>query len=685
MARDLLDLVWLVPLLPLTGAVVLLLAGKRIGDPKAGWLATTMMALAFVWSVVMLIALLSLPGDERANVTNLFTWLQAGNLKVNIGFLADPLSVTWILLVTGVGSLIHLYAIGYMHGDENYGRFFAYFNLFATAMLVLVLGSSFLLTFLGWEGVGLCSYLLIGFWFERRRASSASVKAFVTNRVGDFGFMIAMFFIVVSLKSLDYTAMDAHAGGLSKTTATAIALLLFVGCVGKSAQIGLHIWLPDAMEGPTPVSALIHAATMVTAGVYLVCRAHPFFERSGTALDVVAIVGALTALLAGTVALVQPDIKRVLAYSTISQLGYMFLAVGVRAYSIAVFFVLVHAFYKATLFLGAGTVIHGSHDNQDVRTMGGLRRFMPATAMAFTVATLAIAGVPPLAGFWAKDDAISSAFFGHDYGVYVIGLCAALLTALYMTREVVLVFYGNERFHPPVAIAAGADDADTATAAGDHGGDHGGGHTPDPTASPTVDYGTAPVLPAPGDPHEGNGLMVFPVVVLAFLAIVGGLLDLPFTKLEFLTHFLDPVFADAPAPEPTSFWSAYGLDVLAVIVATIGIVFAYRLYRRGLEDPAVDPLDRRLGPFGRLFGHAWYYDAGITAAVGGPIRRGAAWLADVFDQKIIDGAVNGVARGFGAAGTQVRKIQTGLVRQYALAIAAGTVALLIWAAIRAGG
>lgn len=663
MARDLLDLVWLVPLLPLTGAVVLLLAGRRIGDPKAGWLATTLMALAFVWSVVMLVALLSLPGDERSNVTNLFTWFQAGSLNVRIGFLVDPLSVTWILLVTGVGSLIHLYAIGYMRGDERFARFFAYFNLFAAAMLVLVLGSSFILTFLGWEGVGLCSYLLVGFWFERRRASSASVKAFVTNRVGDFGFMIAMFFIVFSLHSLDYSAMSAGASSLSKTTATAIALLLFVGCIGKSAQIGLHLWLPDAMEGPTPVSALIHAATMVTAGVFLVCRANPFFARSGTALDVVAVVGALTALLAGTVALVQPDIKRVLAYSTISQLGYMFLAVGVGAYSIAVFFVLVHAFYKATLFLGAGTVIHGTHENQDIRTMGGLRRFMPGTALGFTIATLAIAGVPPLAGFWAKDDAIGSAFFGHDYVVYIVGLSAALLTALYMTREVLLVFYGNERFHPPVAET-----------------EH---HEHDLTASPTVDYGTPPAPPPAGDPHEGTRVMVVPVVALAFLAIVGGLLDLPFQKLEFLTHFLDPVFEAVAAPEPTSFWSAFGLDLIAVGVAAVGIFLAWRFYRGGLEDPAVDPLDRRLGVFGRLFGHAWYYDEGIAAAVGGPIRRGAQWLTDVFDEKIIDGAVNGIARGFGIAGAQIRRIQTGLVRQYALGIAAGAVALLVWAAIRA--
>ena len=680
-SRDILDLAWLVPLLPLTGAVVLLLAGKRIGEPKAGWLATAMMGLAFVWSVVMFIALLSLPGEERKHVSDVFTWLSAGNLKVHLGFLVDPLSVTWILLVTGVGSLIHLYAVGYMKGDERYSRFFAYFNLFATAMLVLVLASSFLFTFLGWEGVGLCSYLLIGFWLERPRASSASVKAFVTNRVGDFGFMIAMFFIVGALGSLDYTQMSAHAGGISKDTATAIALLLFVGCIGKSAQIGLHVWLPDAMEGPTPVSALIHAATMVTAGVYLVCRAHPFFERSDIALDVVAIVGALTALLAGTVALVQPDIKRVLAYSTISQLGYMFLAVGVRAYSIAVFFVLVHAFYKAALFLGSGTVIHGTHENQDIRTMGGLRRFMPFTSMAFVVATLAIAGIPPLAGFWAKDDVLSSAFFGQEYGVYVIGLAAALLTASYMTREVMLVFYGNERFH---ATASAVPDADV-DAAEEPVAVVPEKHDVDLTVSPTVDYGTPPTWPVhEGEPHEGNGLMVMPVVILAALGVIGGVLDLPFTRLEFLGHFLEPVFGGVESPHASSFWSAFGLDVLAVVVAGIGIVFTYAMFRRGLEDPAVDPLDRRLGPLGRLFGHAWYYDEAIAAAVGGPIRRGAQWLAEVLDQKVIDGAVNGIARGVGAAGTGMRRLQTGLVRQYALGIAAGMAALLIWALWRVG-
>jgi proton-translocating NADH-quinone oxidoreductase, chain L len=669
-AKDLLDMVWLVPLLPLTGAVVLLFAGKRIGDPKAGWLATAMMGLAFVWSVVMLIALLSLPGEARSHVSNVFTWLSAGSLKVQLGFLADPLSVTWILLVTGVGSLIHLYAIGYMHGDERYPRFFAYFNLFATAMLVLVLGSSFLLTFLGWEGVGLCSYLLIGFWFERTRASSASVKAFVTNRVGDFGFMIAMFFIVGALGSLDYTAMAHGAGGISKSTATAIALLLFVGCIGKSAQIGLHVWLPDAMEGPTPVSALIHAATMVTAGVFLVCRAHPFFERSGVALDVVAIVGAVTALVAGTVALVQPDIKRVLAYSTVSQLGYMFLAVGVGAYSIAVFFVLAHAFYKGALFLGSGTVIHGTEETQDIRRMGGLRKYMPFTAAGFGIAWLTIAGLPPFSGFWAKDGVLAAAFYHGDYGVWVIGLLAAILTGFYMTRETMLVFSGNERFRP--SVAEGGD--------GEHAhAEH------DITASPTVDYGL-PVAPAHmgHDPHEGSPTMIFPVVVLAGLAMVAGVLELPFKGLEFLTKWLEPTFGTKHAAEPTSFLSGFGLSMLAVALGLAGIVFAFKLYRRGLEDPEVDPIDTKLGGLGKLFGHAWYYDEGIAAMVGGPIRRCAQWIADVFDQKVIDGAVNGLARGFGAAGSGMRKLQTGLVRQYALGIAAGMVALLVWTLWRVG-
>ena len=446
--RDILDLVWIVPALPLLGASVLLLFGKRIGEPIAGWIATGLMGLAFLWSIVTFAAMIKLPADLRVNVVTLYTWLPADRLHVDMGFYADPLSVTWILLVTGVGSLIHLYSIGYMHGDSRYSRFFAYLNLFAASMLVLVLGSSFLVTFLGWEGVGLCSYLLVSFWFERNSAAVAGKKAFITNRVGDVGFLLAMFLIFASYRTLDYSALGVGARTISSGTATAIALLLLAAAIGKSAQIPLHLWLPDAMEGPTPVSALIHAATMVTAGIFLLCRAHAFLDVSPDAMTVVAWVGGITALLAGTVAIMQPDIKRVLAYSTISQLGYMFLAVGIGAYSAAVFMVICHAFYKGCLFLGAGSVIHGNHDNQDMRIMGRFRKFLPYTAFGMVVAWLAIAGLPPLSGFFSKDEIISTAFLDDDYGLWIVALVAAVFTGFYMTRLIFLTFYGNERWQP---------------------------------------------------------------------------------------------------------------------------------------------------------------------------------------------------------------------------------------------
>ena len=417
-SRDLLDLLWLVPALPLAGAVTLMLLGKRIREPIAGWVATALVALSFAWTFVMFLALRDV--DPRAHDTIIWKLVPAGGFDVQLGFLADPLSITFALFVTGVATLIHLFSIGYMRGDERFSRFFAYLNLFVAAMLVLVLGNGFLITFLGWEGVGVCSYLLVSFWFERPVAAVAGKKAFVTTRVGDFGFMLAMFLIFEKLRTLDYSALD-QAATLSTGTATAIALLLFLGAVGKSAQFPLHVWLPDAMEGPTPVSALIHAATMVTAGVFIVARAHPFFEQSGTAMTVVAWIGAGTALFAGTIALVQPDIKRVLAYSTISQLGYMFLALGVGAYAAAIFMVITHAFYKGTLFLGAGSVIHGSGDKQDLRTMGRLRKYLPLTAGGFIVAWLAIAGMPPFSGFWSKDEILASAFSAHDYGVWALG------------------------------------------------------------------------------------------------------------------------------------------------------------------------------------------------------------------------------------------------------------------------
>ena len=664
-ARDLLDLVWIVPALPALGAAILLLFGRRLGEPKAGWLATGLMALAFGWSVVMLVALRDV--EPRTHTVDLFTWFPTGGLQVKMGFLADPLSITFILFVTGVGTLIHVYSLGYMHGDENFGRFFAFMNLFCASMLVLVLGSSFLVTFLGWEGVGLCSYLLVSFWFQRNSAAVAGKKAFVTTRIGDFGFMVAMFLIFAELGSLDYGTVFGHVSSLSTGTATAIALLLFLGAVGKSAQIPLHVWLPDAMEGPTPVSALIHAATMVTAGVFLVARAHPFFEASGgSALTVVSIIGAATALLAATVALIQVDIKRVLAYSTISQLGFMFLALGVRAYAAAIFLVVAHAFYKAALFLGAGSVIHATDDNQDMRTMGGLRKYLPFTALGFIIAWLAIAGVPPFAGFWAKDEVLSRAYFAGDYGVWIVGTAAALLTAFYMTRAVWLVFYGNERFE---AVGA-AEEAE------EHGFS---------LESPTV---PAYVPPKPArlthPPHESPVTMTFPIVALAVLAAVGGVLSLPFKSVEFLTQWLEPVFADAPKVDVTSFVAGSTLEGISVVFGLVGLYIAFRIYRQGIPSPEGDPLPERLGVAGRLFQHAYYFDEIIADVVRGPVTRGAEWLNRGFDLGIIDGAVNGVATLVRDAGGRLRRVQTGLVRNYALGVVLGAVALLVFLAVRAG-
>jgi NADH-quinone oxidoreductase subunit L len=673
-ARDLIDLIWIVPALPLLGVVVLLPFGKRIGEPVAGWIATGLVALAFIASLVVFFAMLDLPSAVRIDVIRLYTWVPAGSLHVDMGFYADTLSVTWILLITGVGSLIHLYSIGYMHGDDRYSRFFAYMNLFVFSMLMLVLGSSFLVTFLGWEGVGLCSFLLISFWFERNAAAVAGKKAFITNRVGDVGFLLAMFLIFTSYGSLSYAAMPAGVHAISSGTATAIALLLLMAAIGKSAQIPLHLWLPDAMEGPTPVSALIHAATMVTAGVFLLCRAHVLLDASSDAMTVVAWIGGITALLAGTVALLQPDIKRVLAYSTVSQLGFMFLAVGIGAYTAAVFLVLCHAFYKGCLFLGAGSVIHGNDDKQDMRVMGRFAKYMPYTAIAMVIAWLAIAGVPPLSGFFSKDEIISQAYLHHEYGLWIIGIVAAGFTAVYMTRLIYLTFYGNARF-------------ETALAAGDeHVADEHEAVAEDPEGepSPTVPYGAPVPAPAGHAPHESPPIMLFPVMTLAVLAAVGGLLNLPFVSLEWLNKWLQSSFRGVPDVTPDSFVGGLGLELLTFAIALAGILLAYALYKRGLRRPDLDPLDSRLGRLAPVLGHAYYYDEGVSRLVGGPGRDAASWLDRVVDSKIIDGAVNGVGSLFGLLSRGVQQLQDGQVRRYALAISVGTGAALLYVAIWLG-
>ncbi len=448
--EQVLDAAWLIPASPLLGFVLLVLFGRKMGEPFAGILATLASLGAFIASVVMFFGLRSLPAAERFHIQTLFEWISSGSFSVDAGLLVDPLSITMCLFITGVGTLIHLYSIGYMHGDENFSKFFIYLNLFITSMLLLVLGDNLLLTFLGWEGVGACSYLLISFWFTDEGNASAGKKAFVTNRVGDFGFMLASFLVFVSIGSINYDDIVAHAGDISSNTATLIVVLFLLAATGKSAQLPLFVWLPDAMAGPTPVSALIHAATMVTSGVFLLTRLNPLLAAADVwTSGLIAWVGAITALFAATIAVAQNDIKKVLAYSTISQLGYLFLAVGVGGYVAAIFHMITHAFFKALLFLGSGSVIHGLHDEQDMRRMGGLQKLMPVTAFTFIIGWLAIAGVPPFAGFWSKDEILLYAWNADGIGgkgLWVIGLITALLTAFYMTRQVILTFWGRTRF-----------------------------------------------------------------------------------------------------------------------------------------------------------------------------------------------------------------------------------------------
>jgi NADH-quinone oxidoreductase subunit L len=624
---------WLLPAFPLFGAIVLMVFGRRLGEPRSGWFAAAMPIASFLVTVSVYFDLLSRSSEERNEVVTLFSWIPVGALNIDVALLADPLSITMALFITGIGSLIHLYAIGYMHGDPNFSKFFLYLNLFVFSMLMLVLGENLLVTFLGWEGVGVCSYFLISFWHTRDSAAVAGKKAFVTNRIGDFGVMTAMFLAFSTIGSVSYSSINeaAHSGVIAPVTATAIGLLLFVGACGKSAQLPLYLWLPDAMEGPTPVSALIHAATMVTSGVFLMTRMSPVLHASYEwAPMVIACVGAATALFAATIAVAQNDIKKVLAYSTVSQLGYMFLAVGSGAYVAAIFHMVTHAFFKALLFLGSGSVIHGMHHEQDMRRMGALRKLMPVTAVTFIIGWLAIAGVPPFAGFWSKDE-ILLYVYANNRGLYVVGLITALLTAYYMTRQVIMVFYGEAKWK-------------------DHAKDHG----------------------AHGDfePHESPKIMLFPLVVLAVLSVVGGAMQLPFSKkLHFLEHWLAPVVEESEASisKTWAYENKYVLLAVAVIVAVTGIAAAFAVYGKK-KVKAVEP---------RVLEQAWFYDAGAAKLVGGPGRatfNAVAWA----DSRIVDGAVNGTATLVRNIAGQVRKSQNGFTRVYAALMAVGAVALLAW-------
>jgi len=635
------DLIWLAVALPFAGFLVNgALALWRPGAKTAVSIVGPAVLLGAFAVVALIFRSYAAAGLATAHVVPLWTWIPAGALRIELSLLVDRLSLVMLLVVTGVGSLIHLFSVGYMRSDPGYARYFAYLNLFIVFMLVLVLGSSLPVLFIGWEGVGLCSYLLIGFWYGEKANADAGKKAFLVNRIGDFGFMVAMFLIWVSLGNLNFLEIaelapqQLVAGG---ALVTMITLFIFLGCAGKSAQIPLYVWLPDAMAGPTPVSALIHAATMVTAGVYLVARTNVLFAMAPLSSTVVAGVGALTALFAATIGLRQYDIKKVLAYSTVSQLGYMFLAVGTGAYVAGVFHLVTHAFFKALLFLGAGSVIHSMHhayhathsheDAQDMRNMGGLRRSMPWTFALMLIATLAIAGIPPFAGFFSKDETLSAAFArGAEIPVFrvfwVFGLVAAALTAFYMARLMAMTFFGENR--------TGAEERK---------------HL-----------------------HEAPAIMTVPLVVLGVLSAVGGLLNLPalFGGDARLEHWLDPVLEGArhyfPLEMPHG-QAEYMLIGLAILIAVGGLVAGWRVTMSQPILPA-----RQAAPevgFWKVLYHKYYVDEFYEAAIVGPLRRFSEQVLwkDV-DQRVIDqGGVEGtagLARTLGWIGTRLQTGQVGI-------------------------
>jgi NADH-quinone oxidoreductase subunit L len=612
---------WLIPALPLAGALINMVFGRALGH-RAHWVAVPAVAGSFLASCAVFWRVRA----GGAFTDTLFRWIVVGDFETAVTAYVDPLTGVMLLVVTGVGSLIHLYSSGYMHDDPGYPRFFAYLNLFVFSMTMLVLAGDFLVLYVFWEAVGLCSYLLIGFWYTRKSAADAGKKAFIVNRVGDFGFGLGVMWIWTALGTLDYAAVFKGVETLPAATATGIALLLFMGACGKSAQLPLHVWLPDAMEGPTPVSALIHAATMVTAGVYMVARSHVIFERSGVALDVVAWVGVATALFAASVGLVQTDIKRVLAYSTVSQLGYMFAAVGLGAYAAGIFHLVTHAFFKALLFLGAGSVIHGLSNEQDLRRMGGLAPRMVITTITMTIGAAGLAGVPGLAGFFSKDEIIHAAFAEHRV-MWALLLLGAFMTAFYTFRLLFLTFFGGPRMSKEVAHHV----------------------------------------------HESPPSMTIPLVVLAVLTLVAGwAFGIPSDHGTRFARFLAPVFPLAEGGHGGAAAYMMGL-VLSVVVVAAGIVLAWYMYVSTPVRP--ETIGRARTPLHAFLLAAWYFDWLYDRVFVRPYFALCELLAR-FDLGVIDGFVNLSGRivVWGAAGA--RRVQTGYVVNYALTMLAGAVVLV---------
>jgi NADH-quinone oxidoreductase subunit L len=617
----------LIPVLPFAGFLVALVLGKRLFRGRADVIPVAMSTLA--WALSMYVFAHVFTHRDEPFVWDAFSWMTSGLLHVTWGFYVDTLTAVMLLVVGTIGMLVHYYSIGYMKGDEGYYRFFAYLNLFMFAMFILVLANNYLLMFLAWEGVGLCSYLLISFWFTRKAPAQAGKKAFIVNRVGDFGFTLGMLLMFLTFGSLQFVSVFPRAGEIGGATMLGICLLLFTGAVGKSAQFPLHVWLPDAMEGPTPVSALIHAATMVNAGVYMVARSYPLFIHSHTAMLVVMGIGTFTAIYAAAIAITQNDIKRVIAYSTISSLGFMFMALGAGAWAAAVFYLLVHGFFKGLLFLGSGSVIHAMSGEQDMRGMGGLRRRLPVTYWTMLVGALAMCGIFPFAGFWAKDEILGGDFNAHYYFVWVVGIVAAFLTAIYMFRLIFLTFHGVSR------------------------------------ASDEVQQHI----------HESPKIITVPLVLLAVPAALAGLVAGWPPETGWIHKFLEPVFFKTEA-EPFA-WVGLGggLMLFSLAVAVAGVAVAWWMYIRHRELPA--RIGERFPWAYRASFNKFYMDDVYEKSVVRPVIDGAGWLWTFFDDKVVDGAVNGTAWLWGRLARLIRPIQTGRAQNYAFGIFAALLVLLV--------
>jgi len=690
----------LIPLLPFAGFLFNATLGRRLAKSISGGVACLAIVAAFLISLMAVLGLQNAAGPHALRQV-VFTWLPSGDLQIPFELYLDPLSSLMILVITGIGSLIHIYSTGYMHdeSDSEFARYFSYLNLFASFMLVLVLGANMPVMFIGWEGVGLCSYLLIGFWFTKKSAADAGKKAFIVNRIGDFGFVLAMLLLFTTFTTLDFqqlaVAVSSHA---IETTSwgviTVATMLLFLGATGKSAQIPLYVWLPDAMEGPTPVSALIHAATMVTAGVYMIGRNAVLFTHAPHTLAVVAGIGVATALMAGTIGLVQNDIKRVLAYSTVSQLGYMFLAMGVGAYAAGIFHLYTHAFFKALLFLGSGSVIHALSGEQDLRNMGGLKKYLPITYWTFMIGALAIAGVPLLSGFFSKDEILFRTFSGGHTLLWAIGIATSLLTATYMFRLVIMAFHGERRHDAPAAPAHPEEEEPAAHGHGHaapaaHGHGHGGGH---------------------GTPHEAPWSMAVPLIILAIGSVVAGYVGVPHALKgnNAIESFLEPSFEASPSvPSRTASAAGGALQTVAVQeprteppggeshapaadeateltlmgisvgIAFAGIGIAFFFWQRNRQ--MADSLANQFGGLYRLLLNKYYVDELYDAAIVQPIKllsTGALWKG--VDAGLIDGTVNGVGSLVRVGSNRLRRVQTGSVRTYAASLFLGVALILGW-------